>query len=267
MLRGPSAQALDELAKKVGSSRTLADAATMGDQLFAVASLLRADPALRRVATDTSLPAEVKQGLARDLFEGKLGDGSMAIVESAVERRWTSPGDLPDALERLSEIALVQSVGAKSGQLADELFGVAQTLPANWELRDALSNPSRTVDDKAKLVEDIFGDQALPATVALTKQALAGTYGTVGAALEAYREVAAAVRGEAVATVWVVQHLDEAERERLRGALAKQYGRDIHLNEIVDPGVIGGIRVEIADDVIDGTMAGRLDDARRRLAN
>ena len=44
------------------------------------------------------------------------------------------------------------------------------------------------------------------------------------------------------------------------------YGRDVHLNVIVDPEVLGGIRVEIGDDVIDGTVSSRLDDAGRRLA-
>ena len=35
---------------------------------------------------------------------------------------------------------------------------------------------------------------------------------------------------------------------------------------MVDPEVMGGIRVEIGDDVIDGTVANRLDEARRSLA-
>jgi F-type H+-transporting ATPase subunit delta len=48
--------------------------------------------------------------------------------------------------------------------------------------------------------------------------------------------------------------------------LARQYDRPVHLNVVVDPDVIGGIRVEIGDDVIDGTVVSRLDDARRRLA-
>ena len=266
MLRGASAEALADLTKKVGSTRTLGDAATMADELFTVAVLLRSDPALRRFATDASLPAEAKQGLAKELLGSQIGDDSLAVVVNAVAHRWTSQRDLPDALERLSEIAVVNSVGAKAGQLADELFGVGQILLANPALRDALSNPARSIDDRAKLIESVFGDNALPATVTFTKQALAGTYGTVTAALEAYRSVAAETAGEGVATVRVVEPLDDADRERLRAALARQYGREIHLDEIVDPTVVGGMRVEIGDDVIDGTVSGRIDDARRRLA-
>jgi F-type H+-transporting ATPase subunit delta len=52
----------------------------------------------------------------------------------------------------------------------------------------------------------------------------------------------------------------------LANALERQYGRPVHLNVMIDPGVIGGIRVEIGDDVIDGTVSSRLDDARRQLA-
>ena len=77
--------------------------------------------------------------------------------------------------------------------------------------------------------------------------------------------MAAESAGERVATVRVSEPLKDADRSRLRAALAKQYGRDIHINEVVDPSVIGGIRVEIGDDVIDGSIASRLDDARRRL--
>jgi F-type H+-transporting ATPase subunit delta len=142
---------------------------------------------------------------------------------------------------------------------------VSQTLKKNPELRDALSNPSRSVGDRSELVDTVFGGKALPATVTLVKQALAGTYRTVDAALAVYREVAAETAGERVATIRVAEPLSDADRTRLQAALAKQYGRDIHVNEVVDPDVIGGIRIELGDDVIDGTVSNRLDDARRRL--
>ena len=59
----------------------------------------------------------------------------------------------------------------------------------------------------------------LPATATLVKQALAGTYRTMTAALENYRQVAASVQGEGVATVHVVHSLSDSERERLSKAL------------------------------------------------
>ena len=64
----------------------------------------------------------------------------------------------------------------------------------------------------------------------------------------------------------------EARREepvvarRLAAALQRIYGHEVHLNVQLDPTLVGGIRVEIGDDVIDGTVSTRLDDARRKLA-
>ncbi len=88
----------------------------------------------------------------------------------------------------------------------------------------------------------------------------------MGVALGEYQKVAASVAGENVATVRVARALSEAEERRLADVLSRQYGRPVHLNTIVDAGVVGGIRVEIGDDVIDGTVSSRLDDARRLLA-
>ena len=73
------------------------------------------------------------------------------------------------------------------------------------------------------------------------------------------------MHGERVANVTVAKPLTDAELERLTGALSRQYGRPVHANVVVDPAVIGGIKVEIGDDVIDGAVASRLDNARRRL--
>jgi F-type H+-transporting ATPase subunit delta len=255
-----------DLSAQLGTPATLADAATIGDELFSVSELLRADPALRRFATDASVPAEARKGLARQLFEGKVSAATLAIVDSAFAHRWTSQRDLPDVVQRLSEVAITKSTGAKADQLADELFGVGQLLANNPELRDALSNPGRSVEARAALVDTVLDGKVLPAAVTLTKQALTGTYGTLSAALEVYREVVAETAGGGVASVRVAKPLSDGDRERLQKALSQQYGRDIHINEVVDDSVIGGLRVEIGDDVIDGTVAGRLDDARRRLA-
>lgn len=267
LLRGASAEALAALLEKLeGALRGDADAARVGDDLFNVAGLLREEPGLRRVATDVSVDAGAKQGLARQILEGKVDPVSLDVVGAAFGRRWTAARDLADTLEHLGEVAVVRSAGEDSGRLADELFLVSRTVNDSAELRDALSDPARSADDKQTLVRSLLDGKALPATVALVEQALEGTYRTVGVALANYQEVAADVHGERVATVRVAHPLSDTDRQRLTDALSRQYDRAVHLNVVVDPEVIGGIRVEIGNHVIDGTVASRLDDARRRLA-
>lgn len=265
--RGASADALAVLVEKLDQVIAGgADAARVGDDLFTVALLVRGEPTFRRVVTDVSIGAEAKKGLVRQILGGKAADASLTVVEEAVTRRWTGGRDLGLALEHLSEVAVVRSAGGEAERLADELFGLARIVDQNPDFRDALSDPARSIDDKGALVEGLLAGKALPATVTLAKQALAGTYRTVTAALTAYQGVAAQVRDQRVAVVRVGKPLADGDQERLRSALSRQYGREVHLNVVVDPAVIGGIKVEIGDDVIDGTVASRLDDARRRLA-
>ena len=60
--------------------------------------------------------------------------------------------------------------------------------------------------------------------------------------------------------------LSAGQRGRLAAALAAAYGHEVQLNVVLDPHVVGGLAVQIGDEVIDGTVAGRLETVRRRLA-
>ncbi len=265
--RGASAGALGSLDGELGSALDGgADAAAVGSSLFSVAQVLRAEPSLRRIATDVSVATAAKQGLLREVFEGKVDPAALGVVSAAVGHRWTATRDLADVLEHLGVVAVVRSADADSARLSDELFEFGRIVGDSASLRDALSDPARSVDDKAQLLHGLLDGKALPATVTLAEQALAGSYRTVGVALQAFQQVAADVNDQKVATVRVARTLSESEQSRLADALSRRYERDVHLNVIIDPHVIGGIRVEIGDDVIDGTVLSRLDEARRKLA-
>jgi F-type H+-transporting ATPase subunit delta len=77
--------------------------------------------------------------------------------------------------------------------------------------------------------------------------------------------VAAELRSRLIATVTATVPLTEEQRDRLAAALRRIYGAELHLNVQLDPDLVGGIRVEIGDEVIDGSVVARLDEARRRL--
>jgi len=100
----------------------------------------------------------------------------------------------------------------------------------------------------------------------LSEQALMGRHRSVGVALAEYQRIAAEHRSRVVAIVRSAVALTDAEKERLADVLGRQAGREVHLNVVIDPEVVGGVRVELGDEVIDGTVVGRLEDARRRMA-
>ncbi|MFN8191098.1 MAG: F0F1 ATP synthase subunit delta [Nocardioidaceae bacterium] len=265
--RGTSAEGLDAVLGELHTALTGgADAASVGAELFAVAGVLRSEPALRRIATDMSVATGAKQTLATEIFGGKVSEATLGLLRTALGRRWTATRDLADALEHVGVVAVVRSADADSARLADELFGFGQVVSGSPELRDALSDRARSAADKGTLLHSLLDGKALAATVTLAEQALQGSYRTVGAALAAFQQVAADVHEQKIATVHVARPLTDAESTRLAAALSANYHRDVHLNVVVDPEVLGGIRVEIGEDVIDGTVVSRLDAARRKLA-
>jgi F-type H+-transporting ATPase subunit delta len=268
-MRGASAESQEVLVGGLAAAvENGGDGNRMADDLFSVARLLTEQASLRRVLTDLSRPADDKAGLVREVFGGKVDDASLELLAWAVSRRWAGTRDLGYALEHLGVIAVVMAADSndEGDRLEDELFAFGQLVNDSPELRDALSDPARSSEDKGELLRGLLDGKVTSSTMRLAQQSTSGSHRTVTVALEEYQKLAAAHRRRLVAKVTVAQPLGEAESQRLADALSRQYDRPVHLNMLVDEDVIGGVRVEIGDEVIDGTVASRLDEARRRLA-
>jgi F-type H+-transporting ATPase subunit delta len=77
--------------------------------------------------------------------------------------------------------------------------------------------------------------------------------------------LAAQQRNQVVAEVRSSVNLDADQTRRLSAALSKITGKNVRINVAIDPSVLGGISVTIGEDVIDGSIAARLESARRSL--
>ncbi len=268
-MRGASAESLAALTDALAAALDGgADGMRVADDLFAVSGLLRGQPSLRRLLTDVSVDADAKGRLVHQILDAKLDPASVDLVAQAAGRRWAATRDLGDALEQLGVVAVVDA-SDRAGQgdaLEEELFGYGQLVSGTPQLRDALSDPSRSVSDRADLVRTLLEGKVTPGTLRLAGQSVSGSHRTVAVAVGAFSRIAAAHRRRLVGVVRVARPLTDSDRQRLAAVLSRQYSRPVHLNEVVEPGLLGGIRVEIGDDVIDGSVASRLDDARRRLA-
>lgn len=265
MMHGPSLGSLqtltDALDEAIGGA-----ADKLGPDLFGACDVIRSQAALRRAMTDPTMPREAREKLAAAVFESHVGTEVAAIVAKAASLRWAASGDLAVALEQLGVRAVVKQAGEDASRVESELFIFGQAVEHNAGLRDALSDPVRATPDKQALVRSLLEDQAARGTLALAERTVSSTYPTVTRAVASFVDLAAEAGGEVVALVRVAGPLTEQQESQLAEGLSHRQGTTVHLNVVVDPDVVGGVRVEIGGQVIDGTILSRLDEARRRLA-
>ena len=268
-MRGSSRAAVHEGRPVFESALTSGDPAVLADELFAVTGLLDENATLRRSVADPSREGEDKSGLVTQLLGGRISDGALRVVASLASQRWAQDRDLSDTLEQFAVEALLK--GAEDNraidQVEDELFRFERIVAATPELRDALGNRLGDAAGKAELVGSLLEGKARPETVRLARQAVTHPRGRRFArTIEQYLDIAAERREQYTAVVTTAVDLTDEQRSRLAGALQQVYGRAVQLQVVHDEDVIGGIRVQIGDEVVDGTVLRRLDEAKRHLA-
>ncbi|MDR0416762.1 MAG: F0F1 ATP synthase subunit delta [Propionibacteriaceae bacterium] len=243
-----------------------ADAQTARD-LLALARALDATAYLGRALTEPSTPPSARQQVARELFAGRVSPAALTVLTAAVAEPWPSPAALRRALERQGVRAcwLWADRLGQLDQAVDELFAFGQLAGRDHELRRALTDFTVDPDRRRGLVRQLLADHAHPAAVALAEQAAVAPSGTFEDAIARDLDLAGELKGRLHAQATVAAPLSRRQRARLAAALAQRAGRPVVVEEVVDPSVVGGVRVTLGDDVIDGTLAARLAAARRQL--
>ena len=242
----------------------------LADQLFAVQHVLDREISLRRAFTDPSSNAPARAGLARQLFGAQLSERTLEVLTALVSSSWAAPRDVVDAVGELAVQALY-SLAASAGNLdnvEDELFRFGRIVDREPALLLALTDPSASTERRLALVDSLLEGKASETTRRLVHELVVSPRGrTFGTNLDEYVRLAAESREQLVARVRTAVPLTDAQAARLAEALATQLGRPVHLNIELDPDVVGGLTIRIGDTVFDGSIARRLDEARRRFAS
>lgn len=248
---------------------TSVDAAALADELAAVTALLEREVSLRRVLTDPAQAGEAKAALVQRVLGGQVGGPATDLVSGMVRSRWSGSRDLVDAVEELADLADLVAA-ERDGSLddvEDELFRFARTTASSTDLRSALTSRTAAPAAKSALVQQLLRGRARPVTERLVTRLVIQPRGrSLEAGLEALSKLAAERRNRSVAVVTSAVPLSDEQKRRLGASLAKLYGRQVHLNLDVDPEILGGIRVQVGDEVINGSVADRLERAQRRMA-
>jgi F-type H+-transporting ATPase subunit delta len=241
----------------------------LADELFAVARLLDGQLTLRRALSDPAGKPGDRAALAQRVFGAKVSPLALDLIENVARQRWSRPSDLVDAFMELAIEASLEAADARGelDSVEDELFRFGRIVAADRELARILSDRKGSAQGQSALLDRLLSGRVSPVTEQLLRNVLTGPHaGNAEVAIERLSEVASRRRGRSVARVTSAVALTPAQEERLTDALGRLYGRNVELQVIVDPSVIGGLIVQVGDEVIDGSIAHRLEAAERRLA-
>jgi F-type H+-transporting ATPase subunit delta len=271
-VRGASRASFAALTERLAEENisSAAVATRLGNELFAVVGLLDTEHGLRRALSDPGKPAAEKAAITSALLHGKIAGRAESLVVAAAESRWATSGNMVDAIEQLAVEAMVLAAEAENGldDLEDGLFRFGRVVSGQPELRAALASTSLPVDRKEQLLTALLRGKVTGVALRLITQMVVHPRGRgLTGALDMCAGLAARRREQLIAVVRAAVELSASQRRRLAEALAASYGHPVHLNIVIDPSVVGGISVQIGDELIDGTAASRLSAVRRKLAS
>lgn len=236
----------------------------LGDELLSGATAIAGSHQLMQTVTDVGIDADVRAGLVRRVFGATLGKGALGLLAGMAGARWSTGEDLVGAIEEIAFRAYART--ASSTAIESELFAVQRAIASDSRLELALSNTASPLSARLGAVDRLVVN-ATAETQGIARHVVSFPRGRrIVEGLERAERIVADAKGGLVATVQVARPLGTEQLQRLGSGLQSRYGRTVVLDQVVDPTVVGGVRIAIGNDVIDGTVRSRLDGLRLQLA-
>ena len=257
----------DSLAPKLRDTRE--DAWRIGNELFTITKVLDDSIQLERALTDPSRPVADKVAVLKELLGDNAHPMTMEIMTDLVSRRWSRARDIAHAVEDFGVDAMMYYADATDATLQvsielSELHSALLNLPV---VRAKLYDYQATSEARVKLFREVFSGKTLnKVTMRLAEHA------TCNLRRRRYLETIQWLinkfsrhMGESMVTVTTATPLKKEQIKRLVEVYSAKVGRQVHINSVVDPTVLGGMRIQVGDEVTDNTVVAQLQNLHRKV--
>ena len=257
----------DSLAPTLRDTRE--DAWRIGNELFTITKVLDDSIQLERALTDPSRPVADKVAVLKELLGDNAHPMTMEIMTDLVSRRWSRARDIANAVEDFGVDAMMYYADATDATLQvsielSELHSALLNLPV---VRAKLYDYQATSEARVKLFREVFSGKTLnKVTMRLAEHA------TCNLRRRRYLETIQWLinkfsrhMGESMVTVTTATPLKKEQIKRLVEVYSAKVGRQVHINSVVDPTVLGGMRIQVGDEVTDNTVVAQLQNLHRKV--
>lgn len=177
------------------------------------------------------------------------------MIEGSLARRYT---------KALFQLARDAGQEEAIGQQVDDFFAAY----SGSDLQTVLTNPAFDVASRKRIVIQVGNTQQLSVltihflSLLLERDRLGHLPGIVSC----YRRLLDEAKGRVEAKVVSAAALDSALAEQVREQLRRLSGKDVVMKQEVDPSLLGGMTVELAGKVYDGSIRTQLEKMKQRIA-
>ena len=257
----------DSLAPKLRDSGE--DAWRIGNELFTITSALDHNIQLERALTAPSRPVEDKVAVVKTLIGDQAHPLVMEIMSDLVSRRWSRVSDIANAVEDFGVDGMMyyadytKTTLQVSIELA-ELHSALLNLPV---VRTKLYDATVSSEARVKLLYSLIGDADF---TKVTKRL--AEHATCNLRNRRYLQTIQWLinkfsrhMGESMVTVTTATPLSKEQVEKLIAIYSAKTGHPVHINSVVDPTVMGGMRIQVGDEVTDNTVVAQLQHLQRTV--
>lgn len=150
-------------------------------------------------------------------------------------------------------------------EIRDQLEQLLRIYRGNAGLREALSNPAFSPEQRARLAANVFEGLDPLATSVIAVMAERGNLGELSQVVSAYGTASEEKLGVCVVDVTTVVSLDDELRTIITEKLTKDLGKAVVLREHIDASILGGIIMSTHGKRIDASVASQLEHTRNVL--
>ena len=257
----------DSLAPKLRDSGE--DAWRIGNELFTITSALDHNIQLERALTDPSRPVEDKVAVVKTLIGDQAHPLVMEIMSDLVSRRWSRVSDIANAVEDFGVDGMMYYADYTNTTLQvsielAELHSALLNLPV---VRTKLYDATVSSEARVKLLYSLIGDADF---TKVTKRL--AEHATCNLRNRRYLQTIQWLTnkfsrhmGESMVTVTTATPLSKEQVEKLIAIYSAKTGHPVHINSVVDPTVMGGMRIQVGDEVTDNTVVAQLQHLQRTV--
>lgn len=152
-------------------------------------------------------------------------------------------------------------------KIHEEFMEVKDILEDKTDLKKIITHPQISKEEKKEIIDNVFSKSVNKLFLNFFYVIIDNQrFEVLSDIFDSFEELYNEYNNHMVVTAYTTTELTDNELEELSGKLEVKYKRKVQLDNIIDKNVIGGVKLQIGDEIFDNTVRQKIDNLRKNLS-